>query len=39
MTVRRLDDETGDIVTRGQQFITGQSEVAQTVLTLSLIHI
>lgn len=33
MTVRRLDDETGDIVTRGQQFISGQSEVAQTVLT------
>ncbi len=32
MTVRRLDDN-GDIVTRGQQFITGQSEVAQTVLT------
>lgn len=33
MTVRRLDEETGDIVTRGQQFLTGREEIAQTVLT------
>ncbi|WP_277593599.1 hypothetical protein [Pseudomonas chlororaphis] len=32
MTVRRLD-ENGDIVTRGQQFISGKEEIAQTVLT------
>lgn len=32
MTVRRLE-ENGDIVTRGEQFISGQSEIAQTVLT------
>ncbi|EKT4495448.1 hypothetical protein [Pseudomonas plecoglossicida] len=32
MTVRALD-ENGDIVTRGQQFITGREEIAQTVLT------
>ena len=32
MTVRRLD-ENGDIVTRGQQFIGGREEIAQTVLT------
>lgn len=32
MTVRRLDDN-GDIVTQGQQFISGKKEVAQTVLT------
>lgn len=33
MTVRRLDDVTGDIVTRGQQFIGEREEIAQTVLT------
>lgn len=33
MTVRRLDDETGDIVTRGRQFLSGREEIAQTVLT------
>lgn len=33
MTVRRLDEETGDIVTRGQQFIGGKEEIAQTVIT------
>lgn len=33
MTVRRLDDDTGDIVTSGQQFIGGQEEIAQTVKT------
>ncbi|WP_432783736.1 hypothetical protein QZH45_09750 [Pseudomonas corrugata] len=32
MTVRRLD-ENGDIVTRGQQFLSGKEEIAQTVLT------
>ncbi|MDD2108953.1 hypothetical protein [Pseudomonas asiatica] len=32
MTVRALD-ENGDIITRGQQFITGREEIAQTVLT------
>ncbi|WP_017903611.1 hypothetical protein [Pseudomonas asplenii] len=32
MTVRRLD-ENGDIVTQGQQFISGKEEIAQTVLT------
>ncbi|MCX2891714.1 hypothetical protein OO258_26160 [Pseudomonas sp. DCB_BI] len=32
MTVRRLD-ENGDIVTRGQQFLTGREEIAQTILT------
>lgn len=33
MTVRRLDEDTGDIVTSGQQFITGAKEIAQTVKT------
>lgn len=33
MTVRRLDPETGDIVTQGQQFITERDEVAQTIKT------
>jgi hypothetical protein len=36
MTVRRLDESTGDIVTRGRQFITGdntQEEIAQTIKT------
>jgi hypothetical protein len=33
MTVRRIDEETGDIVTRGQQFIREREEIAQTVLT------
>lgn len=33
MTVRRLDDETGDIVTSEIQFTTGQSEIAQTIKT------
>lgn len=33
MTVRKLDPETGDIVTSGVQFITGQDEIAQTVET------
>lgn len=33
MTVRRIDEETGDIVTQGQQFIGGREEIAQTVLT------
>lgn len=32
MTVRALDD-SGDITTRGQQFISGREEIAQTVLT------
>lgn len=32
MTVRRLD-ENGDIVTRGSVFLTGQSEVEQTIRT------
>ncbi len=32
MTVRRLD-ENGDIATRGEQFIGGREEIAQTVLT------
>jgi len=32
MTVRRLD-ENGDITTRGEQFISGREEIAQTVLT------
>lgn len=32
MTVRRLDDN-GDIVTSGEQFITGRDEIAQTVKT------
>ena len=32
MTVRRLDSN-GDISTRGQQFITGQEEIAQTIST------
>lgn len=33
MTVRRLSAETGDLVTRGQQFITGREEIAQTIQT------
>lgn len=33
MTVRRLDPETGDITTSGQQFLTGAEEIAQTVRT------
>lgn len=34
MTVRRLDPETGDIITSGeQQFIGGAEEIAQTVKT------
>ncbi|KAB0489683.1 hypothetical protein [Pseudomonas vancouverensis] len=32
MTVRKLDDN-GDIVTRGQQFLGGKEEIAQTVMT------
>lgn len=32
MTVRKLD-ENGDIVTRGQQFLTEREEIAQTILT------
>lgn len=32
MTVRRLD-ENGDIVTRGDQFTDGRSEISQTVIT------
>lgn len=33
MTVRRLDPETGDIATSGQQFLTEVEEIAQTVRT------
>jgi len=33
MTVRRLDIQTGDIVTSGVQFITERDEVAQTITT------
>lgn len=33
MTVRRIDTETGDIVTSGIQFISGQPEIAQTIKT------
>ncbi len=33
MISRRLDPETGDIVTAGEQFITGREEVAQCVQT------
>lgn len=33
MTVRRLDPDTGDIVTSGEQFLTGRAEVAQTIKT------
>lgn len=33
MTVRKIDPETGDIVTSGTQFITGVDEIAQTVKT------
>lgn len=33
MTVRRLDVTTGDIVTSGVQFISGQEEIAQTIRT------
>lgn len=33
MTVRRLDETTGDIVTSGVQFITDRDEIAQTIRT------
>lgn len=33
MTVRKLDPVTGDIVTSGDQFITGREEIAQTIQT------
>ncbi|MGL5726397.1 MAG: hypothetical protein ACRCYD_00865 [Plesiomonas sp.] len=33
MTVRKIDPLTGDIVTSGEQFITGQEEIAQTIQT------
>lgn len=33
MVVRRLDPETGDIVTSGTQFITERAEIAQTIKT------
>lgn len=33
MTVRRLDPDTGDIVTSGQQFLTEREEIAQTIKT------
>ena len=33
MTVRRLDSETGDIITSGVQFIGDKEEVAQTINT------
>ena len=33
MTVRRLDPDTGDIATSGQQFLTGVEEIAQTAET------
>jgi hypothetical protein len=33
MTVRRLDADSGDIVTRGNQFLTGREEVEQTIRT------
>lgn len=36
MTVRRIDPETGDIITSGRQFITGrnsQEEIRQTIIT------
>ncbi|WP_288080604.1 hypothetical protein [Pseudomonas sp.] len=33
MTVRKIDADTGDIVTRGEQFIGSREEIAQTVLT------
>lgn len=33
MTVRRLDSATGDIVTRGQQFLGGVQEIEQTIRT------
>lgn len=33
MTVRRIGEESGDIVTRGQQFISEREEIAQTVKT------
>lgn len=32
MTVRKLD-ENGDIVTQGSQFLTGQTEIEQTIRT------
>jgi len=33
MTVRLIDPDTGDIVTSGDQFISGVEEIAQTVKT------
>lgn len=33
MTVRRIDPDTGDIVTAGDMFISGREEVAQTIRT------
>lgn len=33
MTARRIDEESGDIVTRGQQFVSEREEIAQTVKT------
>lgn len=33
MTVRKLDPDTGDIVTSGGQFLSGREEIAQTVKT------
>lgn len=33
MTVRRLDTDTGDIVTQGEQFLTEREEIAQTIRT------
>jgi hypothetical protein len=33
MTVRNIDKQTGDIVTSGIHFISGQEEIAQTITT------
>lgn len=33
MTVRRIDEETGDIATSEIQFISGRDEIAQTIRT------
>lgn len=33
MTVRRLDPDTGDIITSGNQFLTEREEIAQTIKT------
>jgi len=33
MTVRLIDPDTGDVVTSGDQFISGVEEIAQTVKT------